>query len=478
MKLIYTSLCTFSLIALYACSENTKQTSANSTELKPNIIHIMLDEWGYFESSLMGHPILETPNIDQLAKEGMRFTQFLAGGNVCAPTRSVLMTGQHLGHTTVRTNGGGQAIRDDDITIAEMLSAHGYATGGFGKWGIGDVGTSGVPEAQGFDVFFGYYHQVHAHSFYPRYLIRNSQKIPLEGNTGDPHSGETFSQYLIHEAGLDFIREKQNEPFYAYLPWTPPHGHWHMPEDDPSWIKYRDKEWDAANQRGTHDAQMYAAMLEMVDRQIGEIMSLLKELKLDDQTIIFLSGDNGGQAYFTNENHPHGFFAPNVNPKNGQRFRGGKREFYEGGLRIPFMVRWPGNIQPASISDHLGYFPDMMPTLAELSGAKLLQKSDGISIAPTLLGQDQLQRQHKYLYWEGKNDVAIRMNGWKAIKPADADSFELYDLDQDLGESHNVAAENPDTLAKLLRYAEEAHTTPLAGKVYDTTHAFKRHTLD
>lgn len=463
------------LFSLTACGDpggtNDKEVLADS---KPNIIHIMLDEWGYFESSMMGHPILETPNIDRFASEGMRFTQFLAGGCVCAPTRSVLMTGQHLGHTTVRTNGGGQALRDDDITIAEMLKQQGYATGGFGKWGIGDAGTSGVPEKQGFDLFFGYYHQVHAHSYYPRYLLKNSVQIPLKGNTGDPHSGQTFSHSLIHQEGLEFIRRHKDDPFYAYLPWTPPHGHWHMPADEPSWIKYKDKEWDAPNQRGKHDAKMYAAMIEMADRQIGEIMALLKELDIDENTIVFISGDNGGQAYFKNEQYPNGFFAPNVNPLTGQKFRGGKREYYEGGLRIPFLVRWPEKIKPGTVSDHLGYFPDMMPTLADISGAAQPRSADGKSILPTLLNSGG-QESHTYLYWEGKDDVAIRKGKWKAVKPSNSSDFELYDLSKDLEESTNLALKNPTILTELIEFAQEAHTPPQFGEIVDSSLAFRGH---
>ncbi|MBT3190937.1 MAG: arylsulfatase, partial [Verrucomicrobia bacterium] len=440
-----------------------------------NIIYIMMDEWGYFESSGMGHPILHTPNIDQLAAEGMRFSQFLAGGNVCAPTRSTLMTGQHTGHTTVRANGGGMALCADDVTVASLLKRAGYATGGFGKWGLGDVGTTGVPEKHGFDTFFGYYHQVHAHTYYPRYLIRNSRKVPLLGNTDDYFTGQTFSHNLIHEEGLKFIRENastastssgqagsaQAKPFFLYLPWTPPHGHWGMPENDPSWQKYKDKKWDAKNQRGKHDAQMYAAMVEMVDRQIGEIMALLKELDIDEKTIVFVCGDNGGQPYFKNQNHPHGFLAPNLNPRTGERFRGGKGNFYEGGLRIPFMVRWPGHIEPGIVSGHLGYFPDIMPTLAELTKAGPCKTTDGISIVPTLLGPGvtgRKQEQHDYLYWEDPKSSAVRMGSWKAIKPGKHGGFELYDLSKDIEELNDVAQQHPDILSKMMAFAKSAHT--------------------
>lgn len=441
----------------------------------------MMDEWGYFEWSAMGHPILQTPNIDKLASEGIRFTQFLAGGSVCAPTRSTLMTGQHTGHTTVRANSGGAALCADDITIASILKAAGYATGGFGKWGLGDAGTTGAPEKHGFDIFFGYYHQVHAHTYYPRYLLRNSKKVPLEGNTGDYQTGQTFSHNLIYEKGLRFIRDNKERPFFAYFPWTPPHGQWGMPADDPSWLKYKDKKWDASNQRGKHDAQMYAAMVEMVDRQIGEILNLLEELDIDKNTIIFVCGDNGGQPYFKNKNHPHGFLAPNLNPKTNKSFRGGKGNFYEGGLRIPFIVRWKGKIKPGTVSDHIGYFPDIMPTLAELAGTQSPKDTDGISIVPTLLGEKQSgrkQKQHEYLYWEDPQSCAVRIKNWKAVRPRKGKPFELYDLSKDIEELNNVAKHHPDILKKMIAHAKEAHTAPRRGKVLDASLGFKGHKKD
>ncbi|MFC1498179.1 sulfatase-like hydrolase/transferase [Verrucomicrobiota bacterium] len=458
----------------------TGVTAANLTD-KPNIIYIMMDEWGYFEWSAMGHPILQTPNIDKIAAEGVRFTQFLAGSSVCAPTRSTLMTGQHTGHTTVRSNGGRAPLCADDITVARILKDAGYATGGFGKWGLGDAGTTGVPEKHGFDTFFGYYHQGHAHTYYPRYLLRNSKKVPLEGNTGDYHEGKTFSHSLIHAEGLKFIRENRAHPFFAYLPWTPPHGQWWMPEDDPAWQKYKDKKWNAPNQKGKYDVPIYAAMVEMADRQIGEILALLKELDIDKKTIIFLCGDNGGKPYFSSKEHRHGFFAPNLNPETGERFRGGKGNFFEGGLRIPFIVRWPGRIKPDTVSDHLGYFPDIMPTLAELAGSKPARQTDGISIVPTLLGEEQAgrkQEQHEYLYWEDPESCAVRMKNWKSVKPRKGKPFELYDLSKDLEEKHNIATEHPDILKKMMAYADKAHTPRRKGKVLDASLGFKGHKED
>jgi len=458
MEVIYMNRHVFSkaagaLVLAFALVQVHETVAAGSDD-KPNIVYIMMDEWGYFESSGMGHPILRTPNIDRIASEGMRFTQFLAGGNVCAPTRSALMTGQHTGHTTVRGNSGGTPLAAEDVTIAEMLKKAGYATGGFGKWGLGDVGTTGVPEKHGFDTFFGYYHQRHAHTYYPKHLVRNSEKVPIEGK---------FSHYLIHAEGLKFIRANQNRPFFAYLPWTPPHGYWSMPEEEPAWQKYKDKKWDAKNQKGQHDAQMYAAMVEMADRQIGEVVDLLKELKIDENTIVFVCGDNGGQYYFKNGNHPHGFFAPNLNPRTGKHFRGQKGDFYEGGLRIPFIVRWPGKIKPGVVSDHLGYFPDVMPTLAELAGAKPPNGIDGLSIVPTLLGEDMVgrkQEQHAYLYWEDKRNRAVRMGHWKAVGSRKSDQFQLYDLRNDLEEQNNIADHNPDVVEKIRAYAEAASTPP------------------
>ncbi len=463
----------FAALLVFSCS------SPLWAQDRPNIVYIMMDEWGYFESSGMGHPILDTPNIDRIASEGMRFTQFLAGGNVCAPTRSTLMTGQHTGHTTVRSNGGGAALREDDRTVADLLREHGYATGGFGKWGLGDVGTTGVPEKHGFDTFFGYYHQVHAHNHFPRVLIRNSQKVPLEGNSGDVHRGEVFAQNLIHQAGLDFIREHKDEPFFAYMPWTPPHGHWGIPEEDPSWIKYKDAEWDAVGQRRPEDARIYAAMVEMIDRQIGEVLQLLKELELDENTIVFVCGDNGGQPYFKSEEHPHGFLAPNLNPKTGERFRGGKREFYEGGIRIPFLVRWPGKIEAGSVSNHLGYFPDILPTLNELAGGGEPSEGDGLSIVPTLLGAEsagRVQEQHEYLYWEDGRATAVRMLDWKAVRPGPDQPFELYNLAVDLQEQHNVAKEHPEILGAMVERSKRAHRPPRHGRVLDPSVGFRART--
>jgi arylsulfatase A-like enzyme len=434
-------------------------TAADAVE-RPNVIYFMSDELGYYELSHMGHPHIQTPNIDRMAAEGMRFTQCLAGSSLCAPTRCCLMTGKHSGHTSVRLNGGGTPLRAGEETIASALRSAGYATGGFGKWGCGGRGSTGVPEQHGFDIFLGYYDQVHAHSYYPPYLVLNSEEVPLAGNHGRSE-GETFSHYVIFDAALDFIREHKDEPFFCYLPVTPPPGIFDIPNDDPAWQLYKDKDWP-------EEARRYAAMVTMVDRNVGEVQALLRELGLDETTVMFFSGDNGGNDYFKSPQIPRGFHGPNVNPREaGQvdEFRGHKGLLYEGGLRVPFIARWPGRIAPGTVVDHLCYFPDVLPTICELTGAEAPADIDGVSFAPTLLhgGNGKPapgQQQHEYLYWELNGQTAVRQENWKAVQPAKGrkpQPWELYDLAQDPGEERNLAQEKPDVLARLQRFAEQAH---------------------
>jgi len=432
---------------------------------RPNIVYMMLDEIGYFELSSMGHKVLKTPNLDRLAADGMRFTQCLAGAPVCGPTRCVLLTGKHTGHCQVRTNGGGTPIAADEFTLGEMFKAAGYATGGFGKWGIGETGTTGVPELHGFDVFYGYYHQVHAHSYYPEYLVRSGKREMLEGNTGDPHTGKTFSQYLIHNEAMQFIRRNKDRPFFCYLPYTLPHGLWGMPEDDPSWLMYKDMKLGGKGQRRDSDPNMYAAMVHLADRQMGQILNLLKELGIDDNTIVVFSGDNGGQAYFRDEAHPRGVFEP-----NSPVFRGGKGSLLEGGLRVPYFVRWPGKIKAGAVTDHLCYFADVMPTLAEAVGAKTPAGLDGISFLPTLLGRGT-QQQHDFLYWEYVGQVAVRKGNFKAFKSR-AQPWQLFNVDTDSLEENDLASQHPEILEELTDYAESASTPAKVGGWTDHSQRF------
>uniref|UniRef100_A0A7C2P3T7 N-acetylgalactosamine 6-sulfate sulfatase (GALNS) n=1 Tax=Schlesneria paludicola TaxID=360056 RepID=A0A7C2P3T7_9PLAN len=421
---------------------------------RPNVVYIMSDELGYYEPGFMGGKTIQTPNLDRMAAEGIRFNNLFAGSSVCAPTRCCFLTGKHSGHTSVRLNGGGTPLRADEETIASILKPLGYATGGFGKWGCGGRGSTGVPEQHGFDVFLGYYDQVHAHTYYPPYLIRNSQEVPLAGNHGGS-MGQTYSHYVIHEAALKFIRESvaAGKPFFAYLPYTPPHGNFDIPDSDPAWAIYKDQSWP-------EPARRYAAMVSLVDRQVGEVLALLKELNVEQNTLVMFSGDNGGADYFPSPEHPRGIHSANKHPQTGVEYRGKKGNLYEGGLRVPFIARWPGKIAPGRVSDHLGYFPDILPTIAEVSGAKAPADIDGLSLVPELLGEQaagRTQPQHDFLYWEINGWTAIRQGTWRAVKPVRATAWELYDLKTDPSESKNVADAHPDVLARLTALAAAAH---------------------
>jgi arylsulfatase A-like enzyme len=456
-------LSTILMATLFAAGE-TAEAAAQRT----NVVYIMADELGYFEPGFMGGRNIRTPNLDRMAAEGIRFNNLYAGSSVCAPTRCCLLTGKHSGHSSVRLNGGGTPLRADEPTIASLLKPLGYATGGFGKWGCGGRDSTGVPEKHGFDVFLGYYDQVHAHSYFPPYLIRNSAEVPLAGNRGGSN-GQTYSHYVIHEAAVQFIRENARQPFFAYLPYTPPHGNFDIPDTDPAWSVYRDQPWP-------EPARRYAAMVSLVDRHVGEILALLKELNLDDKTLVIFSGDNGGADYFTSPEHPRGIHSANKNPQTGVEFRGKKGNLYEGGLRVPFIARWPGKIAPGRVTDHLGYFPDLLPTIAEVTGAEVPRYFDGISLVPEFVGEQAAgrpQRQHEFLYWEINGWTAIRQGNWRAVKPVRADSWELYDLATDPSESKDLAAAQPQILARLAALAARSHEPAREG-TFTTTDRHER----
>ena len=437
------------VVAVGLCGGMPAEAADNK---RPNVVYIMADELGYFELSCLGNPHLQTPRLDRMAAEGMRFTSALAGSSVCAPTRCCFLTGKHSGHTSVRSNGGGTPLRAEEETIGSLLKTAGYATGGFGKWGCGGRGSTGVPEQHGFDVFLGYYDQVHAHSYYPPYIVRNSEEVPLKNNRGGS-DGETYSHYVIVDAAKQFIRDHKDEPFFCYMPITPPHGIFDIPDDDPAWALYRDKPWP-------EQARRYAAMVSMVDRQVGEVLDLLEELGLEDDTLVFFSGDNGGADYFSSKEHPRGIHGANVNPHTGVEYRGKKGNLYEGGLRIPMIARWPGRIAPGQVSDLLWYFPDVLPTVLEVAGVETPRDIDGLSIVPELLGAEAAGREqptHDFLYWELGGQTAIRVGDLKAIQPGEKRGWELYDLRVDPSEAHDRAGERPDDLARLKTLAAEAH---------------------
>ena len=306
----------------------------------PNIVFIIVDDMGWMDLGCYGSRHIKTPNINRMAAEGMRFMQAYSGCTVCAPARSVLMTGLHMGHTPVRGNTGGIPLLDEDITVAEVLKKAGYVTGGFGKWGLGEVGTTGVPEKQGFDEFFGYYHQVHAHDYWTPYLWQNSKKVPITGEEG---SAERYSHNWIFMKTLDFISRNKDKTFFCYAPWTPPHGKYQIPESDPAWQMYKDKPWP-------RNAKVAAAMDTMLDRHVGLLLTLLKKLNIDENTIVFFVSDNGAAQRFDG-----------VLDSSGP-IRGFKRSLYEGGIRVPMIVRWPGKIAPAKLSNLQCSFADVIPT--------------------------------------------------------------------------------------------------------------------
>lgn len=432
---------------------------------KPNIVWIMADDLGIGDLGCYGQKHIQTPNIDSIAAEGMRFTDAYAGCTVCAPSRSTLMTGFHMGHTPIRSNGGGTPIFENEITAAQLLKQAGYATGCFGKWGLGDINTVGVPWKKGFDEFYGYLHQVHAHYFYPQYLFHNEKKDMLPGNENGKRT--SYSHDFIAEKALSFIRRNHQQPFFAYVPFTIPHLELLVPEDSMKPYRGKFEEKPYIDKRRHYADQperraCYAGMVSRMDSDVGRILKLLKELKVDDNTIVFFTSDNGGATRLWDEE----FFS-----SNGP-FRGHKQNFYEGGIRTPMLARWPGKIKPRSVSSHPWYFCDFLPTAAELAGAAAPKGIDGISVVPALTGKKQ--KQHEYLYWElprtepgntgnfrkEKPMAAARIGNWKVIRPAPDAPVELYNLKEDIGEKRNLAAGKPDLAAKYEALLMSARTEP------------------
>jgi arylsulfatase A len=427
----------------------------------PNIIFIMADDLGIGHCGCYGQTKIKTPTLDRLAAEGMKFTQFYAGANVCAPSRSVLMTGLHSGHTPVRNNGLNRHLYPEDVTVAEVLKGAGFATGGFGKWGLGRENTPGVAVKQGFDTWVGQYSQTHAHFYYPYYVMKDLERMPLKENEGKRRG--RYVQDVIHEEALKFIEANKDRPFFAYLPYIMPHVELVAPPGARK--EYEDKFPKVAKDDprpgyidSDHAYADFAGMVTYLDKLIGEVLAKLKELGLEENTIVFFTSDNGPQPGTWSDTFVDYFDG------NGP-YRGAKTNFYEGGIRVPLLVRWPGKIKAGGTSDFVGYFPDVMPTLAELAGAadKLPTNLDGISFVPTLLGKGE-QKQHEYLYWEAagtKQDIvqqAVRWQHWKAVKNRGNASFELYDLASDIGEERNLATEKPDVMAKIEAICREART--------------------
>lgn len=414
---------------------------------RPNIIFIMADDLGYGDLGCYGQTRIKTPHIDKLAAEGMRFTQCYAGSTVCAPSRSCLMTGQHTGHTLIRGNAR-IPLRPEDTTIAEVMKGAGYATGIVGKWGLGEPDTTGVPNRQGFDHWFGYLNQRNAHNYYPDHLWRNEERHPLPANEGDGRGAYTHD--LFTEDALQFIDDNTAQPFFLYLPYTIPHANNELGRETgdgmevPSQGEYADTDWP-------HVEKSAAAMISRLDADVGRIMARLRERGIDEHTVVFFTSDNGPH----NEGGHDAEFFESRGP-----LRGVKRDLYEGGIRVPMIARWPGVIRAGAVSDTPWAFWDVLPTAAEVAGVLPPDGIDGVSVLPTLRGEAQTP--HKCLYWEFYErgfDQAVLMHPWKGVRrKRGGDKLELYNLDDDIGETTDLAAKHPDIASRIAEVMRDAHT--------------------
>jgi len=430
------------------CGE--KEKKEGETTSKPNIIFIMTDDLGYNDLGCYGQTKIQTPNIDTLAAQGMRFTQCYGGSTVSAPSRSVLMTGQHTGHTQVRGNfceaggipvwdqGGLQLrpfLRPVDTTVADVLKEAGYVTGITGKWGLGEPKSSGTPNRQGFDEWYGYLNQRRAHTYYPPYQWKNGKKVMLEGNQGD--SEQQYSHDLHTEFAHDFIKRHKDTNFFLYLAYQIPHADYEIPSIKP----YADKDW-------SHDAKVHAAMITRLDKDVGDIMDRLKQYGIDKNTIVFFCSDNGAARRWEDTFNSSG------------KLRGHKRDMTEGGIRVPMIVRFPGKVPQGEVSNKPWYFPDVLPTLADLAGVEPPADIDGINVLPTLLGKEQ-NLKDRFFYWESHNrgfEQAVRWKDWKAIRSGVDESLQLYNLTEDVGEEHNVAEDHREVVEKIRGYLDKART--------------------
>ncbi len=419
---------------------------AQTADTRPNFVFVMADDMGMFDLGCYGQQHILTPHMDKLAAEGMRFTDCYAGASVCAPSRSVLMTGQHTGHTRIRANmsfldGGRVALRREDRTVASMLKGpewrgaydedRAYATGIFGKWGLGEPGTTGLPNDHGFDEFYGFLNQQHAHKHYVQYLWRNKTKETLHGNRNGQRR-EYASDLMLREA-MHFIDRHRYRPFFLYFSPTVPHAAFEAPELGP----YAEKPWP-------EEAKHYAAMVTRFDSYVGQLMAKLKECGLDENTLLFVTSDNGGDV--------SGFDGfRSMGP-----YRDKKGSPYEGGLRVPMIARWPGKVKAGSVSDLPWAFQDVLPTLADLAEIRGIPPNvDGTSIVPTLFGKAR-QNHERPLYWEQFNgggfQQSVRMGRWKGIRFGLEGSLAVYDLQSDPGEQTDVAARNPEVVRKMMEY--------------------------
>jgi len=427
---------TVALVSLFVIASTTFAADTK----QPNIIYIMLDDAGYNDFGAMGSQHVQTPVFDRMAAEGMRFTDHYSGSAVCAPTRCVLMTGLHTGHCRRRDNqakanrnktddNGLVFLKNEDLTVAEVMQTAGYVTGGIGKWGLGNPGHAGSPDKQGFDHFLGYLDQVHAHTYYTDWLWNDGQRM---------ETGGRYSHYFFEEDTLRFIRENKSKPFFLYLPYTLPHGKFEIPTDDPASQIYQDKPWP-------QQVKNYAAMITRADMTVGKILDLLKELDIDDNTIVFYTSDNGPNAPFVkhlNSNAP---------------FTGTKRSLKEGGIRAAMAVRWPGVVPAGETSDFVWGMRDLFPTACDLAGIDAPAHLDGISVLPTLKGESQTG--HPHLYWEFpvRSQQAVRMGKWKGYREGTGAPLQLFDLTNDPAEKKNLAGKHPQIVQQMETIMAHSH---------------------
>lgn len=448
------------MFLVFSCKTESSKNNAGKEPVKPNIIYILADDLGYGDIGCYGQQYIETPHLDRLASEGMLFTQHYAGSTVCAPSRSSLMTGLHTGHTYIRGNKevqpeGQHPLKAHAVTIAEILKEAGYVTGAMGKWGLGAPGSEGVPEKQGFDYFFGYNCQREAHHYYPDHLWRNDEKIILEENRNGNKG--IYSHDLIEEEAIRFIKRNRDTTFFLYLPFTIPHADIDVPE---IWMEPYLGKFEEEPFPGDHylpqpaPKAAFAGMVSRLDASVGKINELVEELNLSKNTIIMFTSDNGP--------HLEGGAKPDFFNSAGG-FKGHKRDLYEGGIRVPFIVKWDGVVRQGATNDHISAFWDMLPTFCELAVADIPIETDGISMVSTLKGQDN-QQSHPYLYWEfheqgGKQ--AVRKGNWKAVMLNMFENpegpIELYNLDIDKKEENNVAAAHPEIVKDMREIMKNAH---------------------
>jgi arylsulfatase A-like enzyme len=456
MKTLLTLLAAFAVLA-----------SAEAAA-KPNLIWIMADDLGYGDLGCYGQKVIQTPHLDRMAREGLRFTHFYAGATVCAPSRSVLMTGQHHGHTRVRGNSGktnpaAQALKADDITVAKVLQQAGYKTALIGKWGLGDVGAaeSGLPLKQGFDKFFGYLNQTHAHNHFPDYLWDGDSQRSLPnvvtpvGDNGGGYATKqvVFADDLFANEAIKFVGEHKDQPFFLYWSMVVPHANNERARtlkdgaNVPDYAPYADRDWPDPDKG-------QAAMITRLDGYVGRMLAELHRLGLAENTLVVFTSDNGPH---NESNHDLSRFQPSG------PFTGIKRSLTDGGIRVPFIAWWPGKVKPAGETAHVAYFGDWMATAAELSGTKPPANVDSISFAPTLLGKPGEQKTHEFLYWEfhegGFKQAALYQGRWKGIRSGGPDApVVLFDQQNDIAEKTDVATEHPEIATKIGNYLKTART--------------------